>query len=290
MKHAYIRLVLSSLFWETLGLYFRSQIAHEGNPTCQCSPERPCVRYSDVVRNYWEDPGFSGCDLSTGISPGKTQYCLQPQGTLPAMYVFGDSHAAHLEVGVRAAIVGRYQLRPLYFSSKGLTDPSYVELARTTLQSQLRPGDVVVISQAFWYDYASLIIPNILKLQVVTSTKGASLLLMGDFACNIYNKIQAISCKPHDIEKCMVPRAQAEADLIHQQTMYQQLSVSHPDVKYFDPHGFFCDATHCGPVFPSTRHSSPVIGMDSCHLTSDGSYSLWPALCGLFNGPHQQAR
>jgi len=240
----------------------------------------------------------------------EAQTCLEPDrgvnGNKSAMFVFGDSHARMLLVGLRKRFGGNLSVRFLCVSGSwcsgfcGLrshqsifkdTCDNYDEVVTKSLRHLLRPGDIVILSNydsfvaGKFSNNASLevMVTRIGEFYNVVHSQGANLVLVGSpphIGCpDTENYLLKCSPGQHGSMPCrMCDVNVAASELAHKplKDAYTRLASELDGTMFFDIHELLCDNVTCGAMIPGTR----VMGhRDSHHLTRAASIYLAQFLC-----------
>ncbi|CAE8643418.1 unnamed protein product [Polarella glacialis] len=188
------RFYLAEVPGDHLGALSGGKLMNGGHGNCECSlpgaganasSDRACFKYNmdpAILAPDLQDVTY--CDARGNDSEARLHECTAPDpnaehDAMPTLYLFGDSHAGHLVPGLGQAAQGKFHFRWYHRSAKGFEDPAYFVRVRDMLEMQLRPGDVVSVSHAWW-------VPPLRhgqELHSLVSARHASLLLLGDTWC-----------------------------------------------------------------------------------------------------------
>jgi len=254
------------------------------------SREKPSMYLKGPQACYWdcgEVPDLQYARLGRGgcLTPDRG-----PAGNKRALFLFGDSHAASVSMGLREAVSDELVFASLTNGGCGFRPPS-VDLPRPpacdrynkevmdSIARVVNRSDIVTVQSDYTYFPTNRSLfdqANYLRtLHDMVSARGASLLVLGDVP---HLRARGLWCvptllSPNASRRCDRPKQQVMQLMAPWRNMLSDLAKQHRDIYFFDYLDLFCDDNTCGAMIPGTR----TLGFfDTSHLTEAGSHYLWP--------------
>jgi len=238
----------------------------------------------------------------------EAQTCLEPHrggdGNKSAMFVFGDSHARMLLVGLRQRFDDYLSVHFLcvsgswcsaFHSLRGhatkVPCDNYDKVVKESLRRLLRPGDIVIFSNFDRHAArhgenhinASLerMVTRIGELHKIVHSQGANLVLVGSpprIGCGARYLLKCSSGQHGSMPcgTCDVEVTASELDHKPLKDTYTRLASASDSIMFFDIHALLCDNVTCGAMIPGTRVKGH---RDAHHLTRAASIYLAQFLC-----------
>lgn len=217
-------------------------------------------------------------------------------------FLFGDSHAGHMESVIRLAVAGRLNVQNLgksaclygpwtpglksYFGDDKFKEcQNHNELVTAKLFDQLVPGDIVAVSNSATsfdrplIEWAAAYKTALESLHTRVSARGGKMMMFG-FSPVLENR--GTSCIPTYFEpeapsKCEKP---LQTSRMNAKGVMQALATLPPRIVFFDHHDLFCDNRVCGAFVPGTK---TLAFADTSHFTAAAQRYLAPYLCDFLS-------
>jgi hypothetical protein len=294
--------------------------SHAAEGVRDCTPNVPYQPGAHgPLADVFEDSCFLGDRhfLSVDELGKRAKSCLSPKhgaagSPKNAFFLVGDSHAASLVPGMKAAVQGKLSFHWLAINAgmcwcgylpfnpahcqepnaffKERTCRGFNEYSKFQLEDNVRAGDVVAVAH---YDHWTGLPPipkdqvlpieqyaaHLQELQRMVVGRGASLLLIGDVPMLPAPGPQCVPT-PFDqsaFRKCEVPVAEEVNRHEHQNKVLTILG-SQPLTYFFNFHNLLCTSQVCGAFVPGT---DILAYRDVMHLTQSGSLYLSPFICAF---------
>jgi len=195
-----------------------------------------------------------------------------------AIFLVGDSHAAHHIPGFESVFSQHFLLRHLISLGSGYKPSSpdpfdrlFAAKVNHVLMATLRPGDIVVHSRITQKNNEH----DLAILGRRVSAKGASLLLLGDIPANA-GWAGLTACTPTYFNRTAMLGCERSLSEVREKyaaanQMYSKLAKNNKGTNFFDPSYLCCDRMTCGAFVPCTTVAAKI---DQHQLTSSASVYL----------------